>query len=74
VADIDKSFAFGVPLPMEVLVPRLKVWKRLLEERPRLYLVAGVAVNVQRGDGVKGRLDLAGSLAVTWSVRAAIGT
>ncbi len=73
VADVDEPFAFGIPLPVEIIVPRREARERLLEERPCGLGVVGMPVDVQRGRGVHRGQDHAGGLAVAGRVRAAVG-
>jgi hypothetical protein len=72
VADVDQSLFPGVPLPVQILVPRRESRERPLQKRLSVRVVLGEPVDVQRGGGVDGRLDQAGGLVVARGVGAAL--
>src|SRR5215204_2391344 len=71
-ADVDQSLFPGVPLPVQILVPRREPWERPLQKRLSVRVVLGEPVDMQRGGGVDRRLDQAGGLVVAWGVGAAL--
>src|SRR5918994_5653025 len=70
---IDQTLAFGIALPVKILVPSSQLGKQTLEELLGQRLVLGMSVHVQHCRRVDGRLDDPGGLAVARGVGAALG-
>jgi hypothetical protein len=72
-ADVDQSFAFGIALPVKVLVPSSQLREEMPEELLGRRFVLGMPVHVQHRCCVEGRLHDPRSLAFAGGVGATLG-